>query len=171
MPLDEGAKPEEAVEEIQVGNRGKLPLVILAVVALLIGAGATYLGQEFLSGSDGGEDGSTDKASGVEDGSKKVDTKMTTLGKFTVNLRDSAGGRVLQLEIQVESEIETAKKVEERMPQLRDSVILLASDYSYAELEGIDGKLRLRDEIQARVNAVLDPAQVNRVYFTAFVVQ
>jgi flagellar FliL protein len=93
------------------------------------------------------------------------------LGKFTVNLRDSAGGRVLQMEIQVESEMGTAETIEKRMPQLRDSVILLSSDYSYSELEGIDGKLRLRDEIHARINAVMDPAQVSRVYFTAFVVQ
>jgi len=103
---------------------------------------------------------------------KAVDTKMTTLGKFTINLRDSAvTQRILRLEVQVESALETAVKVEERMPQLRDSVILLASDYSYSELEGIDGKLRLRDEIQARLSAVLAPETVERVYFTAFVVQ
>jgi flagellar protein FliL len=96
---------------------------------------------------------------------------MTNLGSFTVNLRDSAGGRVLQMEIQVESDSEMAESIEGRMPQLRDSVILLASDYSYTELEGIDGKFRLKDDIHARVNAVLEPIQVRRVYFTEFVVQ
>ena len=35
----------------------------------------------------------------------------------------------------------------------------------------MDGKLRLRDEVQRRVDAVLAPDKVNRVYFTAFVVQ
>ena len=75
------------------------------------------------------------------------------------------------MEIQVESEAESVEKIEERMPQLRDSVILLASDYSYDELEGIDGKFRLKDDIHARVNAVLEPIQVQRVYFTEFVVQ
>jgi len=170
MPIDDDAKPAEGAEEIQVGKRGKMSLVLAAVVALLLGAGGTYAALQFMGGDDGASE-STEQSGGSEVGSRTVNSKMTTLGKFTVNLRDSAGGRVLQLEIQVESELTTAEKVEERMPQLRDSVILLASDYSYAELEGIDGKLRLRDEIQARVNAVLDPAQVNRVYFTAFVVQ
>ena len=75
------------------------------------------------------------------------------------------------MEIQVESDMESAESIEKRMPQLRDSVILLASDYSYDELEGIDGKFRLKDDILARVNAVLEPIQVRRVYFTEFVVQ
>ena len=61
---------------------------------------------------------------------------MTNLGSFTVNLRSSAGGRVLQMEIQVESDVESAETIEKRMPQLRDSVILLASDYSYDEARG-----------------------------------
>ena len=165
---DEAAKPAEGAEEIQVGNRGKLPMIIAIVVALLIGAGGAYFGGQMMGGGsdEPSSDASGDKA-GAEDGSKKVETKMTTLGKFGVNLRDSRSMK-LQMEIQVESDLETAAKVEKRMPQLRDSVILLTSDYSDGELDGLDGKLRLRDEIQARINAVLEPDQVQRVYFTQF---
>jgi flagellar FliL protein len=54
---------------------------------------------------------------------------------------------------------------------MRDSILLLASDYSYTELEGIDGKYRLKDDIHTRVNAVLEPIKISRVYFTEFVVQ
>ena len=39
--------------------------------------------------------------------------------------------------------------------------LLLASDYSYTELEGIDGKFRLKDDIHARVNAVLEPIRLD----------
>jgi len=173
MPLDEGAKPAEADEEIQVGKRGVMPFILLAVGALLLGAGGTYFAVDMFGSESGAEASDADKGAGSADADGKImDTKVTDLGKFTVNLRDSANTqRVLQLQVQVESELETAVKVEERMPQLRDSVILLASDYSYSELEGMDGKLRLRDEIQARINSVLDPDNVERVYYTAFVVQ
>jgi flagellar basal body-associated protein FliL len=168
--MADDAKPGEGAEEIEVGNRGKLPMIIAAVLALLLGAGGTFGAMQMMGGDDGAEETSSSDKKSSEEGSKKVETKMTTLGTFTVNLRDSAS-RSLNMTIQVESELETAAKVEERMPQLRDSVILLSSDYSRTELEGIDGKLRLRDEIQARINAVLEPAQVTRVYFTAFTVQ
>jgi flagellar FliL protein len=173
MPLDEGDR-EEGEDEIEVGKRSKMPFILGALAVFVVGGGIGWGVSAFMSPDAPGAasasgDGKGSAAGG--DDAPDVDTKMTSLGKFTVNLRDSAGGRVLQMEIQVESDMETAATVEKRMPQLRDSVILLSSDYSYTELEGIDGKLRLRDEIHARINAVLDPSQVSRVYFTAFVVQ
>ena len=173
MPIDEGAKPEDD-EEIQVGKRSRaLPMVLGALGVFVVGVGGGWAVSLLMAPSDpAGDEGSrTSENADNAAGSHDVNTKMTTLGNFTVNLRDSSGGRVLQMEIQVETTLETAAKVEERMPHMRDSVILLASDYSYSELEGIDGKLRLRDEVHARVNAVLAPQVVDRVFFTAFVVQ
>ena len=160
-------------EEIQVGNRSKLPFVLGALAVFVIGGGLGWAVSMLTAVSDPAADEPSAKqeSDAGEKGSQDIKTAMTNLGNFTVNLRDSAGGRVLQMEIQVESDSESAETVEKRMPQLRDSIILLASDYSYSELEGIDGKFRLKDDIQVRVNAVLEPIEVRRVYFTEFVVQ
>jgi len=159
-------------DEIQVGKRSKLPLILGVLGVFVIGGGIGYAVSVLMAPADpaGAEDVAI-AAAESEKGSTQVKTEMTNLGNFTVNLRSAAGGRVLQMEIQVESDAESAPTIESRMPQLRDSVILLASDYSYDELEGIDGKFRLKDDIHARVNAVLEPVQVQRVYFTEFVVQ
>ena len=67
-----------------------------------------------------------------------------------------------------EEDEETATK---KISEVRDSVLLLASDYSYTELEGIDGKIRLKDDIHARVNSILEPIPVRKVFFTEFVIQ
>lgn len=161
----------EGGDEIQVGNRSKLPMVLgmLGVLAIggLIGWAVTALTADADPASEEAAAKADDEA---EEGSRSVDTDMTNLGNYTVNLRDSSG-RILAMKIEVESDLASAVKVEERMAQLRDSIILLASDYSYTELEGIDGKFRLKDDIHARINAVLEPTQVRRVYFTEFVVQ
>ena len=171
--MAENDAAKEGGEEIQVGNRSKVPFILGAVAVLIIGIGLGWAVSLLTAASDPAADdpAAAEKSDDGEQGTQEVGTAMTNLGNFTVNLRDSAGGRVLQMEIQVESDKESVVKVEERMPQLRDSVILLASDYSYTELEGIDGKFRLKDDIHARVNAVLEPIQVRRVYFTEFVVQ
>jgi len=171
--MAENDAAQEGGEEIQVGNRSKVPFILGAVAVFLIGGAIGWAVTLLTAASDPAADApaAADAAEGDEQGSQDIGTDMTNLGNFTVNLRDSAGGRVLQMEIQVESDIESAESVEKRMPQLRDSVILLASDYSYTELEGIDGKFRLKDDIHARVNAVLEPITVRRVYFTEFVVQ
>ncbi len=162
----------EGGDEIQVGKRSKLPLILGILGIFIIGGGIGYAVSVLMAPADPAAAEESAKADvEKEEGTANVDTEMTNLGNFTVNLRSSAGGRVLQMEIQVESDVESAETIEKRMPQLRDSVILLASDYSYDELEGIDGKFRLKDDILARVNAVLEPIQVRRVYFTEFVVQ
>ena len=171
--MAENDAAKDGGEEIQVGNRSKLPYVLSALAVFVIGGGLGWAVSMLTAASDPAADDpvAAEGGGGEEKGTQEISTAMTNLGNFTVNLRDSAGGRVLQMEIQVESDKENVAKVEERMPQLRDSVILLASDYSYTELEGIDGKFRLKDDIHARVNAVLEPITVGRVYFTEFVVQ
>ncbi|MEZ4235193.1 MAG: flagellar basal body-associated FliL family protein [Myxococcota bacterium] len=97
---------------------------------------------------------------------------VVNLGTFTVNLRGSGGGRVLRTEVQVEVDGADQVAVEDKKPVLRDAVITLASDFTFADLEGIDGKTHLRDELLGRLNSVTSQApEVGRVYFTEFVVQ
>lgn len=96
---------------------------------------------------------------------------ITSLGQFTVNLRGSGGGRILRMEVQVDTDAKFSETVTARAPQLKDSVLNAVSDYTWAELEGTDGKARLKDELLARVNGVVAPATIDQIYFTQFVVQ
>ena len=104
----------------------------------------------------------------VADANGKVITNLKT---FVVNLRSSGGGRVLRMEVQVESDKEVAPTLELQTPKLRDTILTAVSDYTFAELEGTDGKTRLRDELLTRVNGAIAPMTVSQVYFTQFVVQ
>jgi len=104
----------------------------------------------------------------VADANGKVITNLKT---FVVNLRSSGGGRVLRMEVQVESSKEVAPSLELASPKLRDTVLTAVSDYTFAELEGTDGKTRLRDELLTRINGAIAPQTINQVYFTQFVVQ
>ena len=96
---------------------------------------------------------------------------ITNLKTIVVNLRSSGGGRVLRLEIQVESAGDVAPVLEVSSPKVRDTVIAAISDYTFTELEGTDGKTRLRDELLTRINGVIAPMTIDAIYFTQFVVQ
>ena len=50
-------------------------------------------------------------------------------------------------------------------------MITLASDYTYGDLEGTDGKVRFRDELMARLLKLVPDQKILRVYFTQFMVQ
>ena len=96
---------------------------------------------------------------------------ITNLKTFVVNLRSSGGGRVLRMEIQVESSKEVAPHLDLNTPRLRDTILTAVSDYTFTELEGTDGKTRLRDELLTRINGAMAPMTIDQVYFTQFVVQ
>lgn len=169
---------EEKQETEEKSRSGMLIPILIGVVGLLLGTvgagGAVFFymqGQVNAAraeGAAGGTGAEMPSDNGTLIGSS---AEVIQLGQFTVNLRDSAGGRLLQMELAVEANGDAARLVEDREAQLRDAVLMLASDYSYLELEGLEGKLRLRDEIHRRVNTVLNPEKVERVYFTSFVVQ
>ena len=63
------------------------------------------------------------------------DRAVHDLGLFTVNLRGSGGGRILRMEVSLETTPTGLVTVQKREAQLRDTVITLVSDYDYADLE------------------------------------
>jgi len=175
----------------------KKPLIIVGVLALVLGGGGGFAGAAFMGGGSGeGTEGA--EAEGghgeapAEGGHGEAPAEgghapaagntavrvgpdgMTTIAlgaPFTINLRGSGGGRVLRMDIQIEAKGEDAVALETRVAAIRDTIMVATSDYSWSELEGTEGKTRLRDELLARVNGVTEPLDVNRLYFTQFVVQ
>lgn len=96
---------------------------------------------------------------------------MVSLGTFTVNLRGAGGGRVLRMSLYLQAKNGQSDALSSAQAQLRDAALTLASDYTYDEIEGIEGKTRLREELLVRMNAVLGETLIDRLYFTEFVVQ
>jgi flagellar FliL protein len=169
-------EPEEVeVEEAEERSPGRGRLAILAAALFLAGSGAGYAAALFLGASDEvpSEDAATVDEDGVpiEDEAAVVDGTILSRGEMNINLRGGGGGRLLRVEVQVEGNAASIAKCEERQSQLRDAILTVASDYSWAELEGSAGKMRLHDDFLVRINGILRPERVERVYFTQFVVQ
>jgi len=55
--------------------------------------------------------------------------------------------------------------------QIRDTILLLLSSQSYAEISSMEGKLELKQSLLVRINQLLGGKKVRRLYFTEFVVQ
>jgi flagellar FliL protein len=90
---------------------------------------------------------------------------------FIVNLADTEP-RFLKVTIKLELDGAPAKaEVGERIPQVRDAILMLLSSKDAQSLKPTAGKLQLRDEILQRINALLGTGQARNAYFTEFVVQ
>jgi flagellar basal body-associated protein FliL len=172
--------PEE-IEEIEGLETGgsKLPMILSIVAALILGLGGGY-GISMVTGA--GADSESADVIVTDGGSENLDNELYEehsvdrgiypLGLFTVNLRGVGGGRVLRVEIEVEVSLPLLETIEERRPGLRDATIKLISDYSYTDVEGLDGKLRMQDALLQQLNTYMGrTGRIERVYFSQFVVQ
>ena len=145
-------------------KKSKLKLIIIAIVVLLIGVGGIY-GYSLLN-------------KGKE---KKSDTKKTDkasivvpLNSFVVNLMDkqNVGKRYLKVTMEFEVNKEEDKLlIENHNAQIRDTILLLLSSQSLTEINTMEGKLELKQNILSRMNQILGDGIVSRIYFTEFVVQ
>ena len=93
---------------------------------------------------------------------------------FVVNLLDKrgVGRRYLKVTIEVEVGKETDKQlIESNDPQLRDTILLLLSNQTLSEINTMEGKLALKQELLSRMVQILGEGVVRRIYFTEFVVQ
>lgn len=95
--------------------------------------------------------------------------KMDTL---IVNLADRGGKRYLRTTMQLELDNpDLIEEIDLRLPQLRDAVLMILPAKNYADIGTTEGKIALRDEIIAKMNAILKKGQITTIYFTEFVVQ
>jgi len=164
------AEPVEAVEENE--SKSKLPMILGVLAVFVIGGGAGFGGSMFMNDSDDPEAAEESTDEDGEEGPSEDSRAVHDLGLFTVNLRGSGGGRILRMEVSLETTQAGLVTVQDREAQLRDTIITLVSDYDYADLEGLDGKTRLRDELLGRVNTLMPTdSRVERIYFTQFLVQ
>lgn len=144
--------------------------IVLVLLALLLGAGLGVGGyfawQMFnpappLSGERGGDSfGETGTGNMVE------------LDSFIVNILDEKGSRYLKAAITLDVDNEdTVQEITDRMPQIKDAILLLVGNKAYTDLADLQGKLQLRVELISRLNEILKTGRVRKVYFTDFVVQ
>jgi flagellar protein FliL len=160
-----------------------IKLVILIVGGtLLLGLGGAIAYMKF-----GGhkEDARTDASqsahaatSGKQDESAAKPQSSTTPGAiydvdpFIVNLADVPEARYLKLTVKLELDRpDVSSDLSARVPQLRDTILILLSSKDAASLRTPQGKFQLREELTQRVNALLPKGGIRSAYFTEFVVQ
>lgn len=156
-------------------------LIIVVAAALVAGLGGAFIIVKFMGGQShgGGEaaDEHKTEASAKSEGHGEAAGKASPgivfdLDPFIVNLADAPDIRYLKLTIKLEVENDgVSANLSGRIPQLRDTILVLLSSKDSAMIRSPQGKFQLRDEITQRVNGLLPKPGVKTAYFTDFVVQ
>ncbi|GAB4361646.1 MAG: flagellar basal body-associated FliL family protein [Deltaproteobacteria bacterium] len=166
-------------------KKGKAKLLIIAVLVLAVGGGAAWYfkvhraaakesGEKTAQAGEKGESSGHGEhgAHGEKEGEGGPKTLYYKLEPFILNLADIDSNRYLKVSVSLEFDTPSSmEEAERRVPQIRDSMILLMSSLTYGDIHSVAGKITLQSEIQNRLNSILQPGAVKRVYFTDFVVQ
>ncbi len=97
---------------------------------------------------------------------------MVNIEEFIVNIISAENNHYVKASLTLELTTSVAKdEVAKRMPQVRDSILLLVGNKTYEELQDLQGKKQLKAELTSKLNAILQSGNVKAIYFTDFVVQ
>jgi flagellar FliL protein len=164
----------EQKEEAGTGkNKKKLFIIIGAVVLVLLiggGFGAWFFLKEEPVSEDAQTPGQQVPVPAL--GQKTQIGPMVNIEEFIVNIISGDAAHYVKASLTVElTNEEVTIEVEQRMPQMRDAVLLLISNKTYEELQDLQGKKQLKAELLSKINSFLQTGKVTSIYFTNFVVQ
>lgn len=176
------AQAETPAEGAAPKKKGKLLIIILALVGLIVLVGGGLAFWLLKSAPDKSKQAKADAEEG-DDAEEGGDSQehgdehppvYEKLEQFTVNLADQES--YLQTEVQlVVADVKVQEKIKARMPEVRDALIRLLSSKTPEELNQADGKAALAEEIKRELNHVLgikkDSKGVKKVLFGAFIIQ
>lgn len=187
------AKEEQAAAEAPVegGSKKKLFIIIgAAVLVLVIGGVVAFMmlgkGGKKKEGADAhgapaAADGGHGAAAsppaagggghGGAAGAPGVST-VFSLEPFIVNIYDGQDLRYLKVKIELEMSNAAIKpELEGRLAAIRDAILVVLTTKTLQEVQDVQGKNQLREEILAAISKIVAQGKVSKIYFTDFVVQ
>jgi len=180
------AEKESAPPPAPVPVAAGIPLKIVIIIAtgmLALGLGGAFAIFKLTAGEHGGEGQKAEATVAKTAGSGETEARhgdgkggspgaIYDVEPFIVNLADTPEVRYLKLTVKLELENQDASaELASRVPQLRDTILVLLTSKDAASIRTPQGKFQLRDEITQRVNSLLPKPGVRAAYFTDFVVQ
>lgn len=168
--------PEESVEP---EKKGKMGLILGLVVALLLpAAGAGFLVYSRYEQVAEAADAISRIFSSEPAGPQAAEPEPLEYGVFseldalTVNPAGSNGRNFLQVKLGLEAQEEaTFEELTSKEPVVRDAVLKILSSYSVEQLGRLEARDSLRTEIRSSINGILDEGEIQRLYFTQYVLQ
>lgn len=94
------------------------------------------------------------------------------LEPFIVNIYDGQELRYLKVKVELEMVSPAVKgEIEGKLAPIRDAILVLLSAKTLQDIQDVQGKNTLKEEILAAINKHIPPGKLAKVYFTDFVVQ
>ena len=165
----DGAEGEVAEEAPKGGKKGLILIVVAALVLAGGGAGAWF--------AFGGKHDPSAKEAKKDEGPKLPPRYINLDPPFVVNFEAESMVRFLQVTVGVMTrDPEIEKLVKDNDPRVRNDMLLILSNQTYASVSTLEGKEALRSRCLDAIRTIVsemggDAKKVEALYFTSFVMQ
>ncbi|MDL1962740.1 MAG: flagellar basal body-associated FliL family protein [Deltaproteobacteria bacterium] len=108
----------------------------------------------------------------VSENNSEVIKPIYSLDTFIVNLADKGGRRFLRVTMDLELKNEgLAEEIDKRLSKIRDSILMIIPTKRFEDINSLEGKIVLRDEVMTKLNSFLKNGSITNIYFVEFVIQ
>ena len=140
------------------GNKMLIIIIVVLLVVVIAGGVGAYF---YLKSA--GE--ATPKGPTIDE----VIANSVDVAEVTTNLKDD---RFIKIAFKVELDNETAKEeFTKRDFQTKDIIISELSNMSADDFKGSEGKLKLSELLEKRLNKLMQEGKIKHVYITSFILQ
>lgn len=177
------AKDDQAgTEAPEGGNKKMLFIIIGAAVAVLLVLVVVFMmmGKGSKKESKEGEGAKTEAAAGGGHGGAPAaggeggaaGATVFALEPFIVNIYDGQELRYLKVKVEMEMANPAIKpELDGRLAAMRDAILVVLTSKTLQDIQDIQGKNQLREEILTAVSKIVAQGKVTKIYFTDFVIQ
>lgn len=180
------AKDEQEPVAVEAGGGNKKKFIIIGAavaVAIILGVVVFMMmgkSDKNEAGKEGAETKTAAKAEGgghgaaatKEGGAAGSASNIFPLEPFIVNIYDGQELRYLKVKVEIEMASPAVKaELDGRLAPIRDAILVLLSSKTMQDIQDIQGKNQLKEDIMAAVNKHIPPGLIAKIYFTDFVVQ
>jgi flagellar FliL protein len=171
---------DEEVENVEGaapagGGKKRLIMIVVAAVVLIGGGVGGWL---MFGGTPDAKEAKDAKSGKKLEAAEKLPPHYITLDPpFVVNFEAESMVRFLQVTVGVMTrEPEIEKVVKENDPRVRNDLLMILGNQTYATVSTLEGKEALRKRCLDAVRAIVkemggEPNKVEALYFTSFVMQ
>ncbi|RMD92109.1 MAG: hypothetical protein D6814_17385 [Calditrichaeota bacterium] len=166
---EDEAKEQNSKEKPKSGGLAKT-LLMIGIPLMLIQTGLAY----FVISRFVQPPPAASKTEAPEEKAEEEEgpVKLYIIKDVIVNPAGTAGARFLNATIALEySSPDLEQELTDKDVQIRDLLINILASKSIAELDGMDDKEALRQEILEKCNAFLKKGKIKKVYFSNFIMQ
>ncbi len=175
LPEDlEELEEHEGLESTARNRLIRLLLMILPVIFIPAAVGGFLAYSQYVSlaqaaVSNGLHIGIVEKAAGTE---PIRYGQFATINDLLINPKQSGGKRFLVLSLGVETKSSSViAELDEKEIVVRDAILQLLSEHTAEELASIELRESLKEEVVSRLNSILQSGEIDRLYFTQYLLQ